>query len=329
MQVLVTGGAGFIGSHLSEALVARGDTVVVLDDLSTGSVDNLAAVAGDPRCTLVEGSILDRSLVHDLVAGSDAVVHLASPVGVRLIVERPLQAIRTIIHGTESVLDAAVEHGTKVLVASTSEVYGKNTNVLHEDADRLCGPTTVPRWSYSTAKAIDEFLAFGSWQELGLPAVVLRFFNTVGPRQVGTYGMVLPRFVAQALLGEDLLVYGDGSQRRCFCNVADAVRAAIGLLDHPDAVGQAFNVASEEEVTIHELADRVLDLTGSASQVRRVPLEAVYGERFEDMERRRPDTSRVRGLLGWSPRSTLDATIKDVVAEALRVGPGTLLARAS
>lgn len=327
MRVLVTGGAGFIGSHLSEALVDRGDSVTVLDDLSTGSEDNVAALSGNPMFELVRGSVLDRNIVDDLIGSCDAVVHLASPVGVRLIVERPLQSIRTIIDGTQLVLDAAAKRRTKVLIASTSEVYGKNTGVLHEDADRLCGPTTVPRWSYSAAKAIDEFLAFGYWQELGVPTVVLRFFNTVGPRQIGSYGMVLPRFVARALLGEDLPVYGDGQQRRCFCHVADAVRAVTGLLDTPDAVGRAFNIASEEEVRILELAHRVIDLTGSASRVQMLPFESVYGQHFEDMERRRPDTARIRQLLGWMPRARLDTTIKDVVAEALRVGPQELLTR--
>lgn len=327
MRVLVTGGAGFIGSHLSEVLVARGDTVTVLDDFSTGRIDNLGQLPASPRCRLVRGTVLDRDLVRGLVGPSDAVVHLASPVGVGLIVEHPLQSVRTIIHGTESVLDAAVENGTRVLVASTSEVYGKNTGLLHEEADRLCGPSTVPRWSYATAKAIDEFLAFGFWQERGLPAVVLRYFNTVGPRQLGSYGMVLPRFVARALLGEDLVVYGDGRQQRCFCHVADAVRATVGLLDNAEAPGKAFNIASEEEVTILDLADRVLALTGSASRVRLVPSRTVYGDHFEDMVRRRPDTRRIRELLDWAPAHSLDSTVKDVVNEALRVGPRSLLTR--
>ena len=327
MRVLVTGGAGFIGSHVCEALVGRGDIVVALDDLSTGAPANLRSLEAHPDFTFVDGSVVDRAVVNRLVRRVDAIVHLASPVGVRLIVERPLESIHTMIHGTEAVLDAARSHGTTVLVASTSEIYGKNVGRLDEDADRLCGPTTVPRWSYAAAKAIDEFLAFGYWQEYGLPTVVLRFFNTVGPRQTGSYGMVLPRFVARALLEEPLIVFGDGSQRRCFCHVADAVRAVVGLLDRRDAVGRAFNIASEEEVTILELAHRVLDLTGSSSPVQLVPAHHEYGERFEDIERRQPDTRRVRSLLGWAPLYSLEATIKDVAAEALRVGPATLLSR--
>lgn len=321
MRVLVTGGAGFIGSHLTEALVARGDTVTVLDDLSTGSARNLDGVCDQRRAALVVGSVVDRELVDRLVDGVDAVVHLASPVGVELIVQEPLRSIFTMIHGTEAVLEAARRRRTKVLIASTSEVYGKNTDVLDEEADRVIGPTTVPRWAYANAKAIDEHLAFGYWTEHHVPTVVLRFFNTVGPRQSGAYGMVLPRFVGQALRGEDLTVFGDGTQRRCFCHVSDTVRAVVTLLDQPSAVGNAFNIASQEEVTIGELAERVLRHTGSASGIRTIPLRAHFGTHFEDMVRRRPDTRKVRSLTGWAPEYSLDATIRDVVAYSELSGP--------
>jgi UDP-glucose 4-epimerase len=327
--MLVTGGAGFIGSHLSELLIARGDTVMALDDLSTGNERNLDGLALDGRLEVVGGSVLDRDLVDDLVRVADGVVHLASPVGVKLIVDEPLRSLFTMIHGTESVLDAARRHGRKVLVASTSEVYGKNSRRLCEDADRLLGPTSVPRWTYATAKAIDEYLAFGYWQEHKVPTIVVRFFNTVGPRQTGAYGMVLPRFVARALLGRDLLVYGDGMQSRCFCHVSDAVRAVSVLLDEPGAVGRAFNIASPTEITILDLARRVLRITGSESSIRFAPHSEGYGDHFEDVPRRAPDISRIRSLVDWTPRWSLDETIRDIVTAAEAAGPATLLSRAA
>lgn len=326
MDVLVTGGAGFIGSHLCEELARRGDRVTVLDDLSGVGSARVEALGQVPLLQLVRGSVLDRALVEDLVGSCEAVVHLASPVGVRLVAAEPLRSLQTIVHGTEHVLEAARHRRTRVLVASSSEVYGKNGGLLHEDADRVLGPTTVPRWSYATAKAVDEYLAFGYWAEHRVPTVVLRFFNTAGPRQSGARGMVLPRFVGQALLGQDLVVYGDGSQRRCFCHVADAVRAVVGLLDEPRAVGSAFNVAAREEVTIADLARRVVQLTRSQSAVRYVPHRVAFGPRFEDVERRRPDTRRIEALLGWVPERSLDTIITDVVGECRAAGAATLLA---
>jgi UDP-glucose 4-epimerase len=331
MRILVTGGAGFIGSHVTRTLAARGDRVTVLDDLSTGDLANLdepTRVAGDlgaPPAEIVVGSVLDRPLVEELVDAADAVVHLASAVGVRTIVGEPMQSMQTMIAGTEHVLEAARRRRPRVLVASTSEVYGKNPGLLDETADRILGPTSVTRWIYATAKAIDEYLAYGYWHDAGVPTVVPRFFNTVGPRQSGARGMVIPRFVAQALLGHDLAVYGDGTQRRCFCHVADATEAVVGLLDEPAAVGHAYNIASTEETSILGLAQRIVAVTNSASRIRRVPLEVAFGEDFEDVERRRPDTTRIRSLLGWHPTRSLDEIIRDVVAAATAVGPASLL----
>lgn len=329
MKVLVTGGAGFIGSHLSEFLIGRGDTVVGLDDLSTGSARNLATLRYSPRFWFVRGSVLERKLVDALVEDTDAVVHLASAVGVKLIVDEPLQSLITMIHGTEAVLEAARRHRRRVIVASTSEVYGKNGGVLREDSDRLLGPTTVPRWTYATAKAIDEYLAFGYWQDHRVPTVVVRFFNTVGPRQSGAYGMVLPRFAACALLGQDLVVHGDGSQSRCFCHVGDTVRAVAALLDEPAAVGKVFNIASTSEVTILELARRVLRITGSASSIRLAPHREEYGDHFEDIGRRVPDIGRIQALTGWTPQWSLDDSIRDIVTAARQAGPARLLAGAA
>jgi nucleoside-diphosphate-sugar epimerase len=317
VRVLCTGGAGFIGSHLCEALLAQGDTVLALDDLSTGSTDNLSAIRDHPCFEFVQGSVVDRDLVGDLVDSADVVAHLASPVGVKVIVDHPLKSLETMIHGTEAVLDAAVRRHAKVLVASTSEVYGKNVDLLHEDADRVLGPTSIPRWAYATAKAVDEFLAIGYWRERAVPTVVVRFFNTVGPRQSAAYGMVLPRFVTRALEGEDLVVYGDGMQRRCFCHVDDSVRAVAGLLDASGAIGRTFNVASNEETTILGLARRVIALTGSSSSIRFEPYEAAYGGRSEDMVRRVPDTTRIESLLGWSAVNSLNQAIADL-ADSLR-----------
>jgi UDP-glucose 4-epimerase len=314
MRYLVTGGAGFIGSHLADALLERGDELVALDDLSTGSTDNLMHLRGTPRFTFRQGTILDHPLVTKLAAKADVVVHLAAAVGVKLIVERPLDSLITNIRGTEIVLDAAAAAGCKVLVTSTSEIYGKNANgALVEDADRILGSPFKARWSYSTAKAVDEILAHAYWQDRGLPVVVVRLFNCIGPRQTGDFGMVVPRFVRQALRGQDLTVYGDGDQRRCFCHVVDAVRALLALLDHPGAVGDVFNVGSREEVTISELAATVIDMTGSSSRVVHIPYDEAYEQGFEDMLRRVPDTSKIAALTGWSPHRTLRETLADVI----------------
>ena len=325
MRYLVTGGAGFIGSHLCETLIARGDEVVVLDNLATGASRNLDTLEGHPSFKVVLGSILDELLIDELVAECDVVVHLAAAVGVRLIVEHPLRSLRTNIRGTEIVFDAVHRYRRTAFLASTSEVYGKNSGKMHEQADRVLGPSSIARWSYSASKAIDEHLAMAYWREKQIPTIVARFFNTVGPRQTGAYGMVLPRLVAQALLGEDLTIYGDGTQSRCFCDVEDVVRAVVGLLDEGSAVGEVFNVGSEEEVTISELADRILEATGSSSATRYIPYHEVYGDQYEDMLRRAPDTTKIRQAIGWSPRHDLKSIIKRTIEYAHEAGPASLL----
>jgi UDP-glucose 4-epimerase len=318
MRYLITGGAGFIGSHLADALIARGDEVIALDDLSTGRGENVAHLERKSGFRLVHGSVLDERKVDELVEDCDVVAHLAAAVGVELIVKRPLQSLTTNIRGAEIVLGAAQAHARKVLVTSSSEIYGKNLNgPLREDADRLLGSPTVARWAYSTSKAVDEILAYAYHKERGLESIVVRLFNTVGPRQTGAYGMVLPRFASQAVAGDPLTVYGDGTQSRCFCHVSDVVDALIGLLDSPDAVGEVFNVGSDEEVSICDLARRVISAAGSASEIRLIPYDVAFEQGFEDMLRRRPDTSKIRELTGWRPKTTLDRIVSEVVAEAL------------
>lgn len=325
MRYLITGGAGFIGSHLSEALLERGDDVVALDNLATGAATNVESLDGRAGFRLVMGSVMDESLVGDLVEGCDVVLHLAAAAGVKLVVAEPMHTLRTNIRGTEVVLDAAHTRGKKVLVTSSSEVYGKNTGKMHELADRVIGSPSIARWAFSESKAVDEFLTFAYAREKGLHATVVRFFNTVGPRQNGSYGYVVPSLVAQALLGRDLTVYGDGNQTRCFCDVEDSVRAVIGLLDEPAAVGEVFNVGSEEEISIRALAQKVLEITGSSSKISHIPYEKAYGDGYEDIPRRVPDTTKIRDLLGWAPRHDLDAIIKRQVAFAQEVGPEALL----
>jgi UDP-glucose 4-epimerase len=314
MAYLVTGGAGFIGSHLAESLVARGETVSALDNISTGTPSNLQPLLDTRQVDLYEGSVLDEGLARKLVDKADVVAHLAASVGVKLIVERPLETLTNNIRGTEVVLEACADLGKKVLVASTSEIYGKNANgPLREDADRIFGSPFKARWSYSTSKAVDEILAHAYWRERGTPTIVARLFNCVGPRQTGTYGMVVPRFVRQALAGEDVTVYGTGEQRRCFCHVTDTVWALIGLLDHPDAVGDVFNVGSQHEVSMNELARLVIEMTDSGSSIVHIPYDEAYEEGFEDMERRVPDISKIQSLTGWEPTFTLEETIQDVI----------------
>ncbi len=325
MRYLITGGAGFIGSHLAETLVARGDAVVALDNMATGNARNLEALQGHRNFRLVLGSILDDLLVDELVEQCDIVVHLGAAVGVKLIVERPMRSLRTNIRGTEVVLDAVHRYRKKVFVASTSEVYGKNSGKMHELADRVLGPASVARWSYSASKAIDEHLALAYWREHQIPIVIARFFNTVGPRQTGAYGMVIPRFIAWAMLGQEIQVYGEGTQTRCFCDVEDVVRAMVLMLDNQAAVGQIFNVGSEEEVTIRELADRVLEATGSSSNVSLISYDDVYGDQYEDMLRRSPDTAKIRRTLGWTPNHDLNTIIKRMIDYAHEVGPERLL----
>ena len=321
-KYLVTGGAGFIGSHVVDALVARGDSVIVLDDLSTGRHDNLRQHVGSTSVEFVLGSILNEALVDDVVRRSDVVLHLAAAVGVNLIVERPLESLATNIRGSEIVLEKCHKYGRKVLVTSTSEIYGKNTSdALSEEDDRILGSPLKTRWSYSEAKAIEEVLAHAYWREKGLPTVIVRLFNTVGPRQVGHYGMVVPRLVEQALRGQPMTVFGSGEQTRCFCHVHDAVAAITGLVGSTEAEGKVFNVGSRNEISIMGLAQKVREITGSSSEIVLIPYDEAYETGFEDMQRRRPDTTRINTLLGWEPTRSLDEVVKDVASDVVsRIG---------
>jgi UDP-glucose 4-epimerase len=314
MRFLITGGAGFIGSHLADRLLARGDEVVALDDLSTGSAANVAHLVDEPRFSLVRGTILDHPLVSGLVAKADVVLHLAAAVGVKLIIDRPLESLITNIRGTEIVLDTAARWERTILLTSTSEIYGKNvTGPLSEDADRILGSPFKSRWSYSTAKAVDEILAQAYWRDRGVPSIVSRLFNCVGPRQTGEFGMVVPRFARQALAGTDVTVFGDGEQRRSFCHVLDTVDALIALVDTPGAVGDVFNVGAPYELTINQLAEKVISAAGSSSAIVHISYDDAYEEGFEDMERRVPDISKIRALTGWEPKLDLDRIIDDVL----------------
>ena len=312
-RVLITGGAGFIGSHLAEKLLASGLKVAVLDDLSTGRFENIAHLVSHPDFSFAIDSITNTTVLDRLASENDAIVHLAAAVGVKLVVEQPVHTIETNIMGAEAVLKAAARYRAKVLIASTSEVYGKGVRVpFHEDDDVVLGPTSRNRWAYAASKMVDEFLALAYYQKYDLPVVIVRLFNTVGPRQTGRYGMVVPRFVRQALAGEPLTVYGDGSQSRCFCDVSDTVRALEFLLFNDQAVGRVFNVGSTEEVSILELAERIKHLTGSKSPIIFIPYDKAYAPGFEDMKRRVPDTTRIRSLTGWRPQYDLDAILQRV-----------------
>ena len=314
MKAVVTGGAGFIGSHLCDHLIAQGHQVTVLDDLSTGSTDNLTQLASEPGFRFVRGDILDRELVDSLVCEADIVYHLAAAVGVYNIVDNPLRSLRINLHGTENVVEAAVRHRVAYLVASTSEVYGKNdADGLKENDDRIYGAPTKSRWSYAAAKGLDELVAYVHGSESGVPCVITRFFNVVGPRQTGRYGMVVPRFVDQALSGEPITVYGTGTQRRCFGSVYDVVPAMARLMETPKAYNQAINLGGQEEVSIKGLADRVVELTGSKSAITYVDYEHAYGEGYEDMQRRYPDTSLAAGLIGYAPTRDLNDIIDSLV----------------
>jgi UDP-glucose 4-epimerase len=311
---LVTGGAGFIGSHLSEALVGAGHRVLVLDDLSTGRRENIAHLANRSDFEFVQADIRDRAALAALMPRVDAVFHLAAAVGVRLVVESPVRTVETNVIGTAQVLELASDLGKPVLITSSSEVYGKSTHVpFSEDDDILFGPTRVGRWSYGCSKALDEYLALAYARERGLRVVVVRLFNTTGPRQTGRYGMVLPRFVRQALVGEAITVHGDGTQRRCFCYVGDVVDALTKLIGDAQAAGRVFNVGSDEEVTIFALAERVRRIAGSASEIVRIPYEEAWDDQFEDMPRRIPDLTRIRERIGFRARTTLDQTIARVI----------------
>jgi UDP-glucose 4-epimerase len=314
LRVLITGGAGFIGSHLSDAYVERGDEVFVIDDLSTGSIDNIAHLKGNARFHYAIDTVHNQPVVAELIDSCDVVFHLAAAVGVKLIVESPVRTIETNVRGTEVVLAQANKKKKKVLVASTSEVYGLSNDVpFREDGNLVMGATTKGRWSYACSKAIDEFLALAYWREKKLPTVIVRLFNTVGPRQTGQYGMVIPTFVRQALAGRPITVYGTGEQTRCFGFVKDVVGALIKLMEKDEAVGQVFNIGSNEEVSIMGLARRVKELTGSDSEIVTVPYDEAYEEGFEDMPRRVPDISKIGALVGFRPTMTLDGILQSVI----------------
>ena len=323
-KALVTGGAGFIGSHLSERLLASGWEVYALDDLSTGKAENLDALRENPAFHLVVDSVLASSVVNELVHKCDVIYHLAAAVGVRLIVEHPVRTMVTNVQGTENVLDHASRFGKRVLIASSSEVYGdhREERPLHENDRRIYGPTTARRWLYADSKAMDEHLALAYHGERDLDCVIVRLFNTVGPGQRGEYGMVIPRFVAAALADEPLEVHGDGTQTRCFCHVQDTVRALTGLMDASDVSGEIFNVGSSERIRIIDLADRVLALTGSASEISFIPYDRVYGQGIEDMLHRAPAIEKVHAAIGWAPENDLETILADVVAHVRAVSTG-------
>jgi UDP-glucose 4-epimerase len=314
VRVLITGGAGFVGSHLSDALLQRGDEVFVLDDLSTGSIDNIAHCKTNPRFHYTIDSITNEPLLAEMIDTCDTVIHLAAAVGVKLIVEEPVHTIETNVHGTEVVLKHANKKKKLVLVASTSEVYGKSTSVpFSEDDDLVLGPTAKHRWAYACSKLIDEFLALAYWKERKLPVIIVRLFNTVGPRQTGQYGMVIPNFVRQALAGQPITVFGDGSQSRSFTYVGDVVRAIVSLINEPAAVGQIFNIGNDKEISINALAEKVKALTGSSSDIVRIPYEQAYEAGFEDMPRRVPDLTRLGALIGYKPTVELDEILEKVI----------------
>jgi UDP-glucose 4-epimerase len=313
VKYLITGGAGFIGSHLAEKLIARGDGVVILDNLSVGDTKNLSGIR--EKIEFVQGNILDKDITNDLVAESDFIVNLAASLGVFNIVNKPLESLITNLKGSGIVIEAADKFKKPILIASTSEVYGKNIkDSLKETDDRIIGHPLKSRWSYSEAKAVDESLAYFYYLENKLPIRIVRFFNTVGPRQVGHYGMVVPRFVSAALKNEPLSVYGSGDQIRCFCHVTDAVKALLLVMDSDKAIGQVFNVGNNSQISIMELAKKVIEITGSKSSIEKIAYEKAYPEGFEDMQRRVPDISKIKKVLGWEPEINLDQIIKDIAA---------------
>jgi UDP-glucose 4-epimerase len=314
MRVLITGGAGFVGSHLADGLLARGDEVFALDNLSTGSISNIAHLKSNPKFHYVIDSVTNEPMLAELIDQCDVIVHLAAAVGVKLIVEAPVHTIETNVHGTEVVLKHANKKKKLVVIASTSEVYGKSATVpFREDADLVLGPSDKHRWAYACSKLIDEFLALAYWKEKKLPVVIIRLFNTVGPRQTGQYGMVIPTFVRQALAGQPITVFGDGAQSRSFTYVGDVVRAMLALIDEPRAVGHVFNIGNGREISIEDLAARVRTLTGSSSPIVKIPYDQAYEAGFEDMPRRVPDISKIRSLVGYEPTVELDEILARVI----------------
>ncbi len=327
LTYLVTGGAGFIGSHLIETLLAQGHRVLAMDDFSTGRPANIQHLVGHPDFHFARANINDGIVLDRLTSQADVVVHLAAAVGVKLIVEDPVHTIEDNVLGTEVVLKAALRYSRRVLIASTSEVYGKGVKIpFNEEDDVVLGATSKNRWAYAASKMVDEFLGLAYHHEYGLPVVIFRLFNTVGPRQIGHYGMVVPRFIDQALQGKPITVYGDGKQKRCFCDVSDAVRAIVGLAEHPDAPGKIYNIGSTEEITITELAERIKFMTESQSDIIYVPYSEAYEPGFEDMQRRVPDIQRIGALLGWRPEHTLVSTLARVI-HASQVGDSQRIQR--
>jgi UDP-glucose 4-epimerase len=321
MKVLITGGAGFIGSHLAERLIARGDEVSVVDNISTGRIENLTHLLESRQMKIFIDTVCNPVIMEELIRDADHVYHLAAPVGVKYIMEHPVLTILDSARGADVVFGLCNKYRKKVLLASTSEVYGKNLDVmggdtrkLDEEALRLKGSTKNHRWAYANAKSMEEFLAFAYFKEYKMPVVVVRFFNTVGPRQSGMYGMVIPRFIQQALAGEPITIYGSGDQSRCFLHVSDVIAASTALMDEPNALGDVFNIGSEEEVTIRALAEKIKERTGSSSEIVRVDYETAYGAGFEDMLRRTPDVTKIRNLIGFRPKLDLDRTLDDVIA---------------
>ena len=317
MHVLITGGAGFIGSHLADALLSRGDSVAVLDNLSTGSLENVRRLQENPRFTFTNEALDNGPVLDRLASRADAIVHLAAAVGVHLVLERPTETIETNVLGTHALLGAARRYGCHTLIASTSEVYGKGVSIpFSEEDDLLLGPSSRSRWGYATSKLLDEFLGLAAHQEFGLPVTIMRFFNVVGPRQTGRYGMVVPRFVNQALRGEPVTVFGDGVQSRCFCHVSDVVRALLSLLGHPSTVsGQIYNIGNDQEVTIGELAHQVVERADSTSSIRHIPYDQAYAAGFEDMRRRVPNISKIGAAIGWTPTILLPGILDDMIVD--------------
>lgn len=314
MRSLITGGAGFIGSHLSERLLEEGHEVSVIDNLSTGSFSNIRHLEGRKNFRFVIGTILDEQLMEPLVDACDEIYHLAAAVGMEYVLDNPLQSLTTNIRGTEIVLEKANRGKKKVIIASTSEIYGKNGNKpFKEDDDRILGPTRIGRWSYATTKAVDEFLALAYWRERKVPVIIVRFFNVIGPRQTGQYGMVVPRFVKQALLNHPITVYGDGEQGRCFTDISDAIAGLLGLVHHPDAVGEIFNLGTEEEISINDLARKIKGMTHSSSPIEHIPYEKAYGSFYEDLKYRVPALTKIRNLLGYAPKVTLDEALQKII----------------